>query len=181
MRVEVENLNGGLNKSESGDLNDKLCLNPNNQTKFVKVMFLNISNITALQNNHSKNSASLTTLNRNALKMVKEMFKLFFQEYIGAGLRPSHIVMPVEGGTLVPLQETITNTRLGHRKQKKKQRLNYEVLAGREEDVAQSPRPNGGFKLQHQRKLMQKKCTKVKLWKLCREECANCDELNMHF
>ena len=47
--------------------------------------------------------------------------------------------------------------------------------------MAQLPRLNSGFKFQRQRQLIQKKRARVKLPKLCREECPNCEGLNIFF
>lgn len=59
--------------------------------------------------------------------------------------------------------------------------MNYEDRRGGEECVSQLPRPGGGIKIQRRRQLVQKKRTRVKLPKLCREECPECEGLNIFF
>ncbi len=59
--------------------------------------------------------------------------------------------------------------------------MDYEDLSGQEEAVTQSPRPSGRIKLSDRKQLVQKKRTRVKFPKLCREECPNYEGLNIFF
>jgi hypothetical protein len=153
---------GGPSEGPGGDSNNEPSLNPINETELIKEMFFNISKMTVLHNIPREKYASLTTEKRNALKRAGEMFMAVFQESMGLDLRPSRIVMPREGGSITPLQENVTNTRLGHGSQRKKRRLDYEDLSGQEEVVTQSPRPSGGIKLSRRKQPVQKKRTRVK-------------------
>jgi len=138
-----EHLSGGLSEGRSGSLhedpsgcpNEDLCedpnkdasdgpyVNPNDGNKFIKKMRLTISNMTASQNILRKKYEKLTTEKHNALKKSGEMFMAVFQKSIGLEVRPSQILIPREGGSITPLQESVTNTRLGHGSQRKKTKI----------------------------------------------------------
>ena len=74
----------------------------------------------------------------------------------------------------------MTNTRLGYGRPNKKRKLNNEGLFGGENLPMRSPRP-GGMKLVRRTQKVEKKCSQVKLPKLCKEACPTCGDLNIFF
>ena len=99
---------------------------------------------------------------------------------VGLAPRPIQIPMPQEGGSITPIQAHVTNTRLGHGRPNKKQKLNDEGLFGGENLPMRSLRP-GGMKLVRRTQKVEKKHTRVKLPKLCKEACPECGDLNIFF
>jgi hypothetical protein len=64
---------------------------------------------------------------------------------------------------------------------KRKRKLNHEELGVQEEPIVHSPRPSGSKVPKRRQLFVQKKRTRVRLPKLCKEACPSCRDLNIFF
>ena len=141
----------------------------------LKEKLLKISNLTTLVRMETLTVEQYETINN-----VAESILATLQGVVDLAPRPIQIPMPWEGGSITPIQAHVTNTRLGHGRPNKKRKLNNEGLFGGENLLVRSPRL-GGMKLVPRTQKVEKKCTQVKLPKLCKEACLECEDLNIFF
>ena len=136
---------------------------------------LKISSLTTLVRMEALTVEQYETVNNAA-----ESILAILQGVVDLAPRPIQIPIPREGGSITPIQAHVTNTRLGHGRPNKKRKLNDEGLFDGENLPVQSPRP-GGIKLVRRTQKVEKKRTRVKLPKLCKEACPECGDLNIFF
>ena len=141
----------------------------------LKEKLLKISSLTTLVRMEALTVEQYETVNSAA-----ESILAILHGVVDLAPRPIQIPMPWEGGSITPIQAHVTNTRLGHRRPNKKRKQNDEGLFGGENLLVQSLRP-GGMKLVRRIQKVEKKHTRVKLPKLCKEACPECGDLNIFF
>jgi ribosomal protein S27E len=96
-------------------------------------------------------------------------------------LGPRQIPMPREGGSITPIQAHVTKTRLGFGSQRKKRKMNHEEQGVQEEALVHLPRPSGSKVPKRRQLFVQKKRTRMRLPKLCKEACPSCGDLSIFF
>ena len=141
----------------------------------LKEKLLKISNLTTLVRMEALTNEQYKTVNN-----ATESILAILHGMVDLAPRPIQIPMPGEGRSITPIQAHVTNTRLGHGRPNKKQKLNDEDLFGGENLLVRSPR-SGGMKLVRQTQKVEKKRTRVKLPKLCKEACPECGDFNIFF
>jgi hypothetical protein len=111
------------------------------QQLLLKERLLQIARLTA-----TETMEALTTQQYEIVNNAAQTFLTILQSTIDTRARPSQISMPRAGGSITPIQIHVTNTRLGHRRLKKKKKFSEEEIHGQQEAQEQSLR-RGGIKV----------------------------------
>jgi hypothetical protein len=176
-----EGLDGGLDGRPDGGLDEGLDGGPNNGVQIVRrdVQVPWLYEITSLMITIRMEGLSEEKYDKidSATKLILELL----QGTITLGPRPRQIPMPREGRSITSIQAHITRTRLGFGSQRKIRRLNHEEQGVEEEPLMHSPRPSGSKVPKKRQLFVQKKRTRVRLPKLCKEACPSCGDLNIFF